>query len=70
MLLIVFDRLYTLRNQLMHGGATFAGRANRRQLKDGCAILQVCVPLILQVMQENHARNDWGQPFYPYIQEE
>lgn len=68
-LLIVFDRLYTLRNQIMHGGATFASKANRQQLKDACAILQTCVPAILHVMQQHHAREDWGQPFYPFVKE-
>lgn len=35
---VVFNRLYTLRNQLMHGGATWNGSVNRKQLKD-CANL-------------------------------
>lgn len=65
-LLVVFDRLYTLRNQMVHGGATFESRANRGQLRDACAILSGLIPLILMVMQQNAAR-DWGKPFYPYI---
>lgn len=65
-LLVVFDRLYTLRNQLVHGGATFGSSANRGQLRDACAILSGLIPLILMVMQQNPAR-DWGKPFYPYI---
>lgn len=65
-LLVVFDRLYTLRNQLVHGGATFESRANRHQLRDACAILSGVIPLVLMVMQQN-AAHDWGKPFYPYI---
>lgn len=68
-LLIVFDRLYTLRNQILHGGATYNSSANRKQLRDGCAILQQCVPLILAVMLDN-PDEDWGKPFYPYVKEE
>ena len=68
-LLIVFDRLYTLRNQILHGGATYNSSANRKQLRDGCAILQQCVPLILSVMQDN-PDEDWGKPFYPFVKEE
>lgn len=68
-LLIVFDRLYTLRNQILHGGATYNSSANRKQLCDGCAILQQCVPLILSVIQDN-PDEDWGKPFYPFIKEE
>lgn len=67
-LLVVFDRLYTLRNQLVHGGATFASRANRDQLRDACAVLSGLIPLFLMIMQQN-PDHDWGKPFYPYIQE-
>ena len=36
---IVFDRLYMLRCQMMHGGTTWNGSVNRAQVKDGAAIL-------------------------------
>ncbi|MDO4907972.1 HEPN domain-containing protein [Neisseria sp.] len=68
-LLVVFDRLYMLRNQMVHGGATFESRANRSQLRDACAVLSGLIPLILMVMQQN-AGHDWGKPFYPYIEGE
>lgn len=32
---IVFDRLYVLRNQLVHGGATWNSRVNSEQVRDG-----------------------------------
>jgi hypothetical protein len=32
---ILFDRLYTLRNQLMHGGASWGSQVNRSQVTDG-----------------------------------
>lgn len=67
-LLVLFGRLYTLRNQIMHGGATFGSSANRNQLKDACNILNALLPLILTVMQE-HAGKDWGRPFYPFVRE-
>ena len=35
---LVFDRLYVLRNQLVHGGATWNSRVNRDQVRDGAAI--------------------------------
>lgn len=66
---IVFIRLYTLRNQLVHGGATWNSSANRQQLGDGCAILGDLVPLILQIMQEHHDNAAWGSPFYPFIRD-
>ena len=35
---IMFDRLYTLRNQLLHGGATWNGNINRSQISQGAEI--------------------------------
>lgn len=68
-LAIVFDRLYTIRNQLIHGGATYGSSVNRQQLKSGCAILGTCIPAILMIMQQHHSHNAWGQPFYPVVKD-
>lgn len=67
-LTIIFDRLYTLRNQIIHGGATFNSSANREQLQDACTILSNLIPIILNIMQQ-HPQHNWGNPFYPYIGE-
>ena len=37
----VFDRLYVLRNQLVHGGATWNSAVNRDQVRDGASILGI-----------------------------
>jgi len=66
-LAIVFDRLYTLRNQLIHGGATHGSQVNRAQIKDSGAILASLLPLVLQLMMSHHDKMDWGKPFYPVI---
>lgn len=50
LLQVVFERLYMLRNQLMHGGTTWASSVNRAQLKDGVAILGTLVPVIIDLM--------------------
>lgn len=68
-LAVLFDRLYTLRNQLVHGGATFESSANREQLKDACRILGSMIPTILHIMQQ-YPQRDWGRPFYPYVRDE
>lgn len=68
-LLVLFDRLYTLRNQMIHGGATYGSSANRYQLKDACRILEALQPVILMIMQEN-ADKDWGRPYYPFVRED
>lgn len=63
---MLFDRLYVLRNQLMHGGATWGSRVNRDQLRDGVAILAVLVPVMVDIMMD-HSNEDWGKPFYPVV---
>ena len=63
-LYIVFDRLYVLRNQLVHGGATYDGGINRAQVKDGAAILGHLIPLFVNIMMD-HPDSVWGKPFYP-----
>ena len=60
----LFERLYVLRNQLVHGGATWNSRANRDQVKDGQAILATLVPHFLAIMIANHEA-DWGRPHFP-----
>jgi len=62
----IFDRLYVLRNQLVHGGATWNSGINRAQVRDGAAILAFLVPVFVDLMMENPAGN-WGRPFYPVV---
>ena len=64
---IIFGHLYTLRNQLMHGGATYNSSVNRKQLLETCNILSTLIPMILQIMLENPDNPFWGKPFYPVI---
>lgn len=65
---ILFDRLYVLRNQLLHGGATWNSAANRAQVRDGAALLGCLLPLFIDLMMEN-PDEDWAMPLYPVIEE-
>jgi hypothetical protein len=65
-LAILFDRLYVLRNQLIHGGATWNGSTNRDQLRDGVAILSSFLPIFIDLMMENPDKV-WSQPTYPVV---
>ncbi|RMD49286.1 MAG: hypothetical protein D6832_02035, partial [Alphaproteobacteria bacterium] len=65
-LCMLFDRLYVLRNQLVHGGATWGSRVNRGQLRDGAQILARLVPVILDVMMDN-PEAAWGAPYFPVV---
>jgi len=64
---VVFDRLYVLRNQLLHGGATWNSSVNRSQVRDGSAVLNWLLPIFIDIMMENPSR-DWGRPFYPVVE--
>lgn len=65
---IVLERLYTLRNSLVHGGATYNSKLNRAQLRDACNIMQLLVPIIIDIMLEN-GEHDWGEIAYPVIRD-
>jgi hypothetical protein len=66
LLSIVLDRLYILRNQLVHGGATWNGSINRAQIKDGVAILGVLVPMIVTLMMRNGG-DEFGDIAFPVL---
>jgi hypothetical protein len=63
----LFDRLYVLRNQMIHGGATWNSSVNRNQVRDGAAILGCLLPIFIDIMMD-HPSRDWGQPYYPVVE--
>lgn len=63
---IIFNRLYTLRNQIIHGGATYNSSANRNQLRDATAILGDLVPVLIEIMMDN-SNAHWGEACYPVV---
>ena len=65
-LITLFNRLYVLRNQLVHGGATWNSSVNRRQVRDGAEIMAFMVPAFIDLMLE-HREIDWGPPYYPVV---
>ncbi len=66
LLSIVMDRLYVLRNQLVHGGATYQSRVNREQVKNGKKMLLELVPVFIELMFDQ--KQDWGDIYYPVIE--
>ncbi len=66
-LAVLFNRIYTLRNQIMHGGATWDSSINRPQLRDCGKLLGKLVPLIIHLMLEN-PDTLWGDACYPVVQ--
>jgi len=65
-LAIILDRLYVLRNQLLHGGATWNGKVNRDQVRDGTSIMRNLVPVIIHIMLEG-SNELWGDAAFPVI---
>jgi len=63
---ILLDRLYILRNQLMHGGATYKSKLNRKSVKDGSRILEMLIPIIIEIILENPAE-EWGKLLFPVV---
>ena len=62
----LFARLYTLRNQLLHGGATWNSSVNRGQVTMGTTAIALLIPHFVDVMIENPDA-DWGSPRYPVV---
>jgi len=65
-MVVMFDRLYTLRNQLLHGGATWNSHVNRSQLSQGAEIMGQVVPIVIHLMMNDYQRV-WGEPCYPVV---
>lgn len=63
---VIFSRLYTLRNQVVHGGATWNSYVNRDQLRDANAIMGELVPIVIELMMDN-AHEHWGEACYPVV---
>ena len=61
---ILFQRLYVLRNQIIHGGATWKGKLNRQQVNDGTKLLNGLVPVFIELMLE-HPTENWGRIPFP-----
>lgn len=65
---IIFDRLYVLRNQLIHGGATWNSSANRDQVRDGAAVIGWLLPVFIDIMMD-YPEHEWGMPYYPLVED-
>jgi len=66
LLAIVLDRLFVLRNQLVHGGATYQSQVNREQVSDGVALLSSLVPIMIDILLHAPEEN-WGDIYYPVL---
>jgi hypothetical protein len=56
-----------LRNQLIHGGATWNSSVNRDQVRDGAAVMGCLLPVFIDIMMD-HPDRGWDMPHYPVIE--
>ena len=61
----VFQRMYTLRCQLVHGSASWNGSVNRAQVENGAAVMRAIVPRCVNVMMDSRDAAFWGKSYYP-----
>ncbi len=66
LLAIVLSRIYTLRNQLVHGGATWNSSVNRDQIRDCVNIMGELVPAVIEIMMDS-PNTLWGEASYPVV---
>lgn len=65
LLIRIFDRLYVLRIQLIHGCAKDGSSANRASLEPAVAVMAPFVPLYWATMKRAGGGEDWGPLPYP-----
>ena len=63
---VIFDRMYVLRNQILHGAATYQGNINRPQIKSARILIQALLPIFIEIVLTNEDTN-WGQINYKPI---
>lgn len=66
-LAIVLSRIYTLRNQIVHGGSTWNSSVNRDQVRDCANFMGKLVPVVIELMLDNPSTL-WGTAVYPVIE--
>lgn len=60
----VMDRLFVLRGQIVHGASTGGSKLNRASLTAALKFLEVFVPLVVHVVIEHGANDDWPELCY------
>ena len=63
---VVLSRIYTLRNQLMHGGATWSSSVNRDQIRDWPSGITPATPAIPPSGMGAACCERLGDPSVPY----
>lgn len=65
----IMQRIYLLRNQLVHGGATHQGRMNRVQVEHCNRLMNKLLPCMISIMMQ-YPKKNWGELCYPPLFED
>jgi uncharacterized glyoxalase superfamily protein PhnB len=60
---VIFSRLYTLRNQTLHGGATWNSSVNADQMRDADVFMSKFAPSVKKIMMDS-SNEIWGEGSY------
>ena len=63
------ERIAVLRGQIVHGAATRGSKLNRESLHRCRNVLESLLPVVLQLLIENRADDEWPPLCYPPIEE-
>lgn len=63
---LLFARLHTLRDQILHGGTAWSEGRSRGRVRDGATVLGTLLPLVLDIAMD-WPDGDWGRPPFPAL---
>ena len=66
-LVLLFDRVYVLRSQIVHGAATRNSRLNRDTLREVIRLFEAVLHPVLRVVVEHGAHDVWPTLCYPPV---
>jgi len=66
---LTLDRIAVLRGQIVHGAASRGSSLNRESLNRCRRVLETLLPIVLQLVIEHRADDDWPPLCYPPIRE-
>jgi hypothetical protein len=64
---LVLERIAVLRGQIVHGAATRGSKLNRESLQRCRKVLESLLPVILQLVIEHRADDEWPPLCYPPV---
>ncbi|MBH58728.1 MAG: hypothetical protein CMJ82_16270 [Planctomycetaceae bacterium] len=61
----LLDRIYLIRCQMVHGGATYNSGKNRRSVNDCNVVLNELINAVCMILIDKGTDHDWGIMCYP-----